>query len=148
MKRPQTLDKILNNANSELEVLVTHARQLRRLQAKYQDTVSENLANKCQVANFRNGILTLSCQSSAWATRAKMEKIQILDALRKSEAFPYLEEIEFLTRPAPQPSDYKENFVDIAMSSESAKAITAMANSLEDPDLREALLRLSKRQNE
>jgi len=148
MKRPKTLDKFLNSSNPELEVLVTHARRLRRLQGQYQQAVGEDLARNCQVANFRGELLTLSCQSAAWATRAKMEKHQLLVALRASEGFSQLQEVEFITRPTLQPIDNKEIISKIPMSVESAKSLSQMAESISDPALRTALQRLARHTND
>lgn len=148
MKRPQILDKFLNSANTELEGLVTHARQLRRLQGQYQKMISENLAKNCQVANFQQGVLTLCCQSAAWATRAKMDKGQIVTALRENDAFAHLKDIQVITRPATQPIESKEKIKEISMSGESANIISSMAEAISDPALSNALQRLSRHKND
>ena len=148
MKRPKTLDKFLNSSNPELEVLVTHALRLRRLQGQYQQVVGEDLARNCQVANFRGELLTLSCRSAAWATRAKMEKRQLLATLRTTEGFSQLQEIEFITRPISQPIDNKETIFKIPMSVESANSLSQMAESISDPALRAALRRLARHKND
>ena len=148
MKRPQILDKFLNSSNTELEGLVTHAKHLRRLQGQYQQLVSENMAKNCQVANFQQGTLTLCCQSSAWATRAKMETRQMVASLTETSAFRELTNIEIITRPATQAIDKKEKIKEISMSSESANAIAGMAETISDPALRDALQRLSRHKND
>ncbi|MFO7604399.1 MAG: DUF721 domain-containing protein [Gammaproteobacteria bacterium] len=148
MKRPESLDKFLSAPSGELESLVTHARQLQRLQAQYRQQVPEKLANHCQVANFQRGVLTLCCQSSAWATRANMEKAQLLLRLREISAFGLLEDIEVITRPLTQAVEKKEKTIEISMSHESAEIISGMAEAISDPGLKEALRRLAQHKND
>lgn len=148
MKRPQILDKFLNSSNPELEGLVTHAKQLRRLQGQFQHVVSENLAKNCQVANFQQGILTLCCQSAAWATRAKMDKMQIVAVLRESSTFSHLDDIRVITNPVTQAIEKKEKIKEISMSDQSASIISSMAESISDPDLSSALQRLARHKND
>lgn len=148
MKRPKLLDKFLKSPNGELEVLITRARQLQHLQHQYQQTAPVNLAKNCQVANLQNQVLTLSCQSAAWATRAKMEKRQLLADLRELDAFSHLCEIEFITHPKSQPTEKKEKIYKIPMSNESAHTISEMADSIVDQDLSAALQRLARHNND
>ncbi len=148
MKRPQALDKLLNSPNNELEALVTHAKQLRRLQGLYQKSVSGGLAEHCQIANFSNGQLSLSCQSSAWATRVKMDKPRLLQALRTIDAFSQLSDIQIFTQPSTQYIDNKEVLIKMSMSAESARGIAQMAEAISDPDLKESLQRLAKHKDD
>ena len=148
MKRPKLLDKFLKSPNGELEVLVTHARQLQRLQNQFQKTISETMAKNCQVANLQGQVLTLSCQSAAWATRAKMEKRQLLTILRELDDFSHLNDIEFITRPVSQPTERKDKKIEMSMSDESAHIISDMAKSIADQDLSAALQRLAKHNND
>lgn len=147
MNRPRLLDKFLNSSDSELEALVTHAQQLRRLQGLFRQAVSEKLAKNCQVANYQNQQLTLSCQSAAWATRVNMEAPQLIAQLRQTEPFQQLVKVRVITRPQSQPIEKKENFEDIPMSDASAAVISDMADSMNDPALSAALRRLARHKN-
>lgn len=148
MKRPQILDKFLSSPNNELEGLITHAKRLRRLQGQYQQAVPENLAKNCHVANFQQGQLTLCCQSSAWAMRLRLEKDQLLATLKSVSTFRSIDNIQVITQPASQPIEKKENIDKIPMSPESARAISQMADSMNDPRLRDSLMRLARRKND
>jgi len=148
MKRPKILDKFLNSPNNELEGLVTHARQLQQLQNIYQQEVPSNMAKNCQVANLKDQVLTLCCQSSAWATRGKMDKHQLLTILTKTDAFSHLGNIEFITQPKSQHIENKREIQKISMSDDSAEIISDMANSVADTDLSAALHRLARHKND
>ena len=148
MKRPQILDKVLNSPNNELEALVTHAKQLRRLQGLFHQVVPEGLAKNCQIANFSNGQLSLSCQSSAWAMRAKMEKLQLLEALQAIDVFAQLRDIQAFTQPKQQAIDNKEIITKMSMSSESAHVIAQMAEAISDPELSKSLQRLARHKDD
>jgi hypothetical protein len=147
MNRPRLLDKFLKSSDSELEALVTHAQQLRRLQGLFRQAVAENLAKNCRVANYQNQQLTLSCQSAAWATRVNMEIPQLITRLRQTEPFRQLLKVRVITRPQSQLVEKKQDFRQIPMSGTSASIISDMADSMNDPALSAALRRLARHKN-
>lgn len=141
------LYKVLLGKKGEVEHLVTQTNELKRLTRLLQAELNPSLAPHCHVARLTPPQLTIVVDSPAWSTRLRFQSPALLRQLaRKHQIFQGVTHIEIkiyparLQRRAP-PSAPRH------ISPDAATVITDMANSVDDPGLKQALLRLASRSN-
>jgi hypothetical protein len=141
------LYKVMLGKKGEVEHLVTQTRELKRLTQLLQAELNPSLAPHCHVARLTPSHLTIVVDSPAWSTRLRFQSNSLLRQLsKKYSIFQGVNNIEIkvyparLTRPAPQSMPRH-------ISPAAAETITDMANSIDEPGLKEALLRLASRSN-
>ena len=141
------LYKVLLGKKGEVEHLVTQTNELKRLTRLLQAELNPSLAPHCHVARLTPPQLTIVVDSPAWSTRLRFQSPALLRQLtRKHQIFQGVTHIEIkiyparLQRRAP-PSAPRH------ISPDAATVITDMAGSIDDPGLKQALLRLASRSN-
>lgn len=138
------LYKLLLGKKGEVADLVTQTRQLRHLTRLLNNELDTGLTGHCQVAGFRPPALVIVANSPAWATRLRFQSRTLVQQLkRKYKEFQKLEYIEVRIFPSrlqprtpPQPPR--------RISRRATETIVAMAESIEDAPLKEALLKLAR----
>jgi hypothetical protein len=102
------------------------------------------LASYCQVGDLTGHTLTIIATSPVWAAKLRYLQPTLLKAFRSisslSQATDINIKISKLSQPLPNPTRSRK----VHMSSQSAEHIRQMADTIEDPALRESLLRLSR----
>lgn len=148
MAKPKPLSKLFYQSNEELADIVTKARGLRRLTGQLRRLLGPPLAEHCGVANVAPGELVLYATTSAWATRLRLVATQMraqlgpalgIDADHiniKIRVLPPTHGEEAGARSTPPP-----------LSARSAETLQTAAESLEDPELSDALARLARHVN-
>lgn len=138
------LYKLLLGKKGEVADLVTQTRRLRQLTRLVRTELEGGLAGHCQVAGFRPPALTLVADSPAWATRLRFQSKPLVRQLkRKYKEFQALEYIEVRIYPSRlQPKSPPPPARRISRAA--ADNIVAMAESIGDEPLREALLKLAR----
>ena len=141
------LYKFLLGKKGEVAHLVTQGRELQRLTRLLQNELDSSLAPHCRVGQFAPPRLTIVVDSPAWSTRLRFQSTGLIRQLQKKyKEFQDVSNIEVkiyparLQRRAP-PSTPRQ------ISPAAAKDITQMANSIDNPNLKQALLRLASRAN-
>ena len=140
------MDKLFEEAHDDLAILVTRTRQLKRLTAVFRSHITNDLAPHCYLSNIEDSELTVYVDSAAWATRVRFQVPQLIPILRKANpVFSKLENIKVkvLTQngsSAPSASEHKGP----TMSTENANGINSLSESIDDPELQLALLRLAR----
>ena len=141
------LYKVLHGKKGEVEHLVTQTRELKQFTRLLQAELNPSLAPHCHVARLTPTQLTVVVDSPAWSTRLRFQTTALLRQLaKKHHVFQGVTNVEIKIYPArlqrrPPPS------VPRHISSGAASVITDMANSIDDPGLKQALLRLASRSN-
>lgn len=138
------LYKLLLGKKGEVADLVTQTRRLRQLTRLVRAELDSGLADHCQIAGFRPPALTLVADTPAWASRLRFRSKSLsLQLKRKYKEFQRLEYIEVRISPARlQPRT--EPPAARRISRAAADNIMAMAQSIGDDPLREALLKLAR----
>lgn len=139
------LYKVLLGKKGEVEHLVTQTNQLKRLTRLLQAELNPSLASHCHVASLAPPHLTIVVDSPAWSTRLRFQSATLLRQLaRKHPIFQDVSHIEIKIYPARlqrrAPPSIPRHITPAA-----AEVITDMANSIDDPELKQALLRLASR---
>lgn len=142
------LYKLLLGKKGDVADLVTEARRLSRLTRLLQNELDSALAPHCQVTRLAPPELTILTDSPVWATRLRLHASVLAKQLHeKYIEFQKVEYIEVKVYPSrhetPDPEPLPRQ-----ISSEAANSIIAMAQSLEDEPLKEALLKLAKHASE
>ena len=96
------------------------------------------------MANVDRNTLILQTESSAWASRLRYLAPAILEKLASRLGWTHVTQTKVLVRP-PLPPDRCPSVQPAHMSPDSASLLREVAENTEDPALREALLRLSRR---
>lgn len=138
------LDHKTAGAGSVLQKLLAHARQLEALNHALKKCLEPPLSQHCRIANLTASSLVLHARSPIWATRLRYAVPTVLECLRKSVGLPprcrvqlrvkYFE-VGIAEPPVKRP---------LRLSAKSAKIIREAALSIENPELRRALLRVSQ----
>ncbi|NIP25597.1 MAG: DUF721 domain-containing protein, partial [Gammaproteobacteria bacterium] len=129
---------------SQVADLVTTARKLRRLNRYILSVLDQPLTDHCQVARFERDLLVLSTDSPVWASRLRYYIPTLLHELKQN--IPDLQGLKTIKITiAPLSHEITQNIVSERKISDAAAGnINAMAESIENPALREALLRLAR----
>ena len=145
MRLSRSVDKVLQEADSELAILVTRSRQLRGLTDKFRALLEPALAAHCYIGNIDNDRLIVMLDSAAWASKFRFYSQSILTDLRNLHpSFSNVTHIQtkiLNQKYEAPPVPYKPP----EMSPENAKGLTTLADSVDDSDLQEALTRLAQR---
>ena len=139
------LYKVLLGKKGEVEHLVTQTRELKRLTRLLQAELNPSLAPHCHIASLTPPHLTIVVDSPAWSTRLRFQSTALLRQLaRKYQVFQGVTNIEIKIYPARLQRRTPPS-VPRHISPGAAEVITDMANSIDDPGLKQALLRLASR---
>lgn len=139
------LYKVLLGKKGEVEHLVTQTNELKRLTRLLQAELNPSLAPHCHVARLAPPHLTVVVDSPAWSTRLRYQSTGLMRQLaKKHHIFQNVTDIEIKIYPA-RLQRRAPSSVPRHISSSAATVITDMANSIDDPGLKQALLRLASR---
>ena len=116
---------------------------LRQLQAVFERLLPANLAGHCRLANYKDNVLFLHTNSSAWATRIRMEAPQLREYLSGYQEFKNIQNIRVRIDSSTNTASRKPETIQISM--QSVKIINELAENIDVPELAEALRRLAQR---
>ncbi len=121
-----------------------HARYLESVDQALQRLLGPSLAGHCRVANIARETLVLQTASATWGSRLRYLAPSILQQLSKQLGWNQVRHTKVQVRPEAFPN--REQPARRAhLSRKSADLLREVAESTEDPELRDAFLRLSQR---
>jgi hypothetical protein len=136
------LDQTLR-PGSMLARLLVHARRVEALDQALKKCLGTPLGPHCQVANVTRTGLVLHARSPIWVTRLRYVVPEVLECLRKSCDLPVRCQVQlrvkYLEGGIVEPQVKRR----LRLSTKSAKVIRDTALSIENPELKRALLRVS-----
>lgn len=135
--------KILSRRNSALSALLEQAQYLQQLTQALRDSLDTQLAAHVTVANLREQTAVITTDTPAWLTRLRYQAPVILDLLRTLPGLQKLQKVQFKIQPdslSPPPPPPRR----ASLSTTSAHLLKSAAFGTEDPELAEALYRLSR----
>ncbi|MGD8576364.1 MAG: DUF721 domain-containing protein [Thiohalophilus sp.] len=144
MNFPIPLYKLLRGEKNQLADLVTTARELRQLDNLLSTVLDQPLTDHCRIARYDAETLVIQVDSPVWSSRLRYYIPTLLQELKQNiQSLQGLKSIKLhvapiLPAPAEKPPANRE------ISPAASRDIQAMAEAIEDPDLREALLRLAR----
>jgi hypothetical protein len=139
------LYKFLLGKKGEVAHLVTQGREFQRLTRLLQNELDPSLAPHCRIGGFTPPRLTIVVDSPAWSTRLRFQSTGLVRQLsNKYKEFQGVSHIEVKIYPA-RLQRRTPPTVPRQISPAAADGITRMANSIDNPTLKQALLRLASR---
>lgn len=151
MKSTRTINKIFQETDSDLAILVTRTRLLKRLTHILRRQLEKELATHCYVGNLDKDTLVILADSAARASKLRFCSSQLLDVLPTADpAFLGIKQIriKLLQQSAQNTDDSPSNGQGPHMNQENANGIKTLANSVDDEQLHDALLRLARHAKE
>jgi len=139
----------LISSNKQLNKLYTHARDICTLNEKLHNYLAPSLGSHCTVANYSADTLIVNADSSAWASKLRNRIPDILAYARHECGLSKLITVRIRVSPKQNntiQSDLSSNASTrkASLSIKSAKFIENVATSIQDPALRESILKISK----
>jgi len=135
--RTKSLNALINKDTSILGDIFDQAAKLKHIETLVLQSLPEDTQNFYRVGNYQNGRLLLLTSSAIHLTRFRYLKPQLLAELKKS--LPDLCQLELKIRPdTPQPKAEKKG---IPLSSASREKLRELAEEVNSPKLKAALLR-------
>ena len=140
----KSIQSLMRNHGPGLGKLLTHAKELNRLDQKLESFLDPALSAHCQVADFRNHTLILVCSNATFATRIRMISQQLLESFRE-EGETGIEQVKTRIAPVnrPQPEVRKQK----DLSPAAIQALGRFAADSGDADIQAIFDRINARRN-
>lgn len=146
MNSPRPLFKYLKPKKSGVADLVTKARFMGKLNEEFLKNIPGPVNLHVQLAHINGANLHVIADSPAWATKFRYMSAHILPTLKKNiQYFQYVKDISVSTRPKNTKTGKMRAHKQRYLSSEAKCCLENIAESLENGDLQQALLRLATR---
>ncbi|MEM6999004.1 MAG: DciA family protein [Pseudomonadota bacterium] len=140
----KTIASYLKNDQHSYTNLVKKAQTIQQIGKKLIAELDPALRNNCTLANINQDVATIITPSSVWATKLRYSIPQILTILRDNLGQKKLKTIRI--KIVPVTTYFPASGIPKPMLSKSSSDfIKQTANSIDDEDLRDVLLRLSSR---
>ncbi|HTM64005.1 MAG TPA: DUF721 domain-containing protein [Gammaproteobacteria bacterium] len=139
---------LLQPNHRDLQTVLSKVKAIQRLNEALVPLLDSTLRPHCQVANLTNGVLVILTTNGSAATQLRYQSADLLKKLHKTSALRHIKEIQPKVRPA-QPVDVQrgpsqtKTVPPALMSEQTAQTLTAMAETIEDEELREIMLRIA-----
>lgn len=143
MNNPLQVKKLLGG--SQYSRLVSQARALLGLDGLIQELLPDALKTHCRVLSVRDETLVLAADSPVWAARLKFHSSQLVKQLNRQQTVK-LRTVRIRVRPPEKQLETERRNTPLKLGINSATALRQAADSVSDPDLKSALLRLANRQ--
>lgn len=140
---------------TKLDTIVTHNPILRKLfrnAAKHQNTairvknlVAEPLRSHIQLAVVHEDTIVLTADSSAWAAKMRYQVPNLITQIKKISEFSEIQTIRVKVSKSSSADNQPRNRKALPISTPCASALQKKASSVNDPALKEVLLRLASR---
>lgn len=139
----------LISSNKQLNNLYTHAKDICALNEKLHNYLAPTLSSHCSIANYSAETLIVNADTSAWASKLRNRIPDILAYARHECGLSKLITVRIRVSPKQNntsQSDLSSNASTrkASLSLKSAEFIKNVATSIQDPALRESILKISK----
>lgn len=143
-KGPKDLSTVFDS--HYLKKLQDKAKQIAQLNQMVLSYLPESIRPHCHIANIKTDTLIFNVDSAAWASKLAYSERDIIFQLNRNHDINLKKIICKVEKPplSPEPPQPPKRHIN-KMSNENAEYIAAMAESISDPKLAEALARLAKR---
>lgn len=143
----------LISSNKQLNKLYTHAKDICALNEKLHNYLAPSLSSHCTVGNYSADTLIINADTSAWASKLRNRIPDILDYARHECGLSNIISVRIRVSPNQNNTTYSSlpgtrPARKASLSKKSAEFIESVATSIEDPALRESILKISKNTKE
>ena len=141
---PKSLATLLQQHSDHLNMLLSQVRLLRRITSVIRNILSEPLSLHCHAANIDGDTIIIGCDSSSWAAKLRYQLPNVLSRLNEQRDLPVFRQIRLRVQPLEADKPHIETR-RLIMPRSTGTLIASVAENTSDPDLKAALLRLSRR---
>ena len=144
-KHPAPIAKFLSGRTKKLTPLISEAKRLTQINIILNQALDHELAKHIQVSHLENTQLRLIVDSPAWATRLRYKQSEIINRFQNYAITKIIKSIHIKVRPAnivQNKTKVKKN--PIAISTKSADLMRDEIKAISDPDLKDALMRITR----
>lgn len=139
----RSIGNLLNDRANPSRMLLEHSLRLERLSGQVRALLPDACRPHCRVANLRGGLLSIAADSPAWAARVRFLAPRLLQNLQRQSDLP-IHRIEVSVMPV-EISIARPTIRRPGLSHKTLALLEETAQSMDDPALRAALLRLARR---
>lgn len=139
----KSVTRILTSQSAGLQTLLERAAILKTINEHFIQQLPAPLKDHLCLANIRDDAAIIMADSGAWLTQARYQGSEILNILRQEPGLEQLKKLLFKITP-PQ-SSHHEPVVHPQMSEGTAELLMSTAKVIDDPKLKTALHKLSRR---
>jgi len=144
-KNPVQIAKLLTLKNKQVNPVISEAKRLTEIKIIISQSLDQQLADHFEVAKARDGQLLLLVDSPVWATRIRYMQNEIINRLKNYGITKNIHNLSIKVRPIEfSRQQNKGNTSPLSISKKSAKRMLDDINSIADPELKLALLRITK----
>jgi hypothetical protein len=143
MNNPLRINNLLGR--SQYSRLVSQTRILIATESLLQELLPDPLKAHCHLLAIREETLVLAADSPVWAARLRFHAPQLVKQLKRSQTVK-LRTIRIRVRPPERQIPAAPREATISRSKNSTAALQQVAQTVSDPGLKTALLRLANRQ--
>lgn len=143
----------LQPSHKDLQTVLSKVKAIETLNDTLKPLLDPVLQTCCRVANLTNGVLVILTTNSSAATQLRLQTGDIVKNLRKNAALKHIREIQVKVWPF-KPVDVERGPVTkktgkaVQLSPETAQTLLAMAETIEDENLREIMRKISRHMEE
>jgi hypothetical protein len=139
--------KLFKDKSLSIAELCQKANLIQRVDQKLKKCLDPSLHDHFELANIKTDSVVILVNSSTWATRLRYNIPAILDALNNQLNFTTIKTVRIKVKTLiPETSNKAEN--KISLSESSAQILLDVADSFNDPELKDCFLKLSKNVNQ
>lgn len=132
------------NEKSPLAKIIQQLRLIEQLNQRVLNQLEESMRPYCRVGNLINNRLVMVVANSAIATRIRLQSANLLDRFKQDEILKKIHYIHCKVGIAPTQRTKKTlSAPKIELSDEAASAIEEIANTIDHPQLQNAMLRIA-----
>lgn len=145
MSKYRSVSTLISSSGSNLESLLERAQYLQNLTHILRENIDPVLSQHIALANLRVDTAIIVADSPAWLSKIRYLSPLILQILKQQHGLEHLINIEFKVQPPGEPIDVAQKARQINLSTSSTEALEGAADGISDPELADALRRLSQR---
>jgi hypothetical protein len=139
----KSVSRILAAKSDKLQSLLDRAAILDGINQRLLRLLPPPLNQHVCLANIREDSAVIMADSSAWLTRARYQGPEILKLLRQEPGLERIKKLHFKIRPLTQHAEYPTSRPQL--SENAAELLISTAKVIDDPELKAALHKLSRR---
>lgn len=147
MKSTRRINKLFQEADSDIAILITRTRLLKKLTSILRSQLDDGLAEHCYVANIEQETLVILADTAARASKLRFHTNSLLTVLPSLDRlFSRVKHIKVKILNLPQDIEdpTAQKYQGPSMNQDNAEGIKTLAEHIDDPDLQDALTRLAR----
>lgn len=144
MSQYKPVSRLLTTSTGNLQSVLERAHYLQSLTRVLQNSLDPAFAQHITVSNLRHDTAIVAADTPAWLSKIRYLAPSILAVLREQPGLATLRKVQFKVQPANDGHSLPQESRRAILSQDSSKILESAASGISDPDLANALLRLSR----